>query len=123
MQMLVRLCREADDTAGEIDALSRLIALESINESAHRELMDAYARAGRYTDALRQYQQCRVILRRELDLSPEPATDALYRELMKRRRSARRARTSTRCRRRPTSPTTIRSSRLATIGCCAMASC
>ncbi|MDP9200065.1 MAG: AAA family ATPase, partial [Pseudomonadota bacterium] len=88
MQMLVRLCREAGDSAGEIDALSRLIALEPVNEPAHRELMDAFARAGRYTDALRQYQQCRAILRRELDLSPEPATETLYRELMKRRRAA-----------------------------------
>jgi DNA-binding SARP family transcriptional activator/predicted negative regulator of RcsB-dependent stress response len=88
MQMLVRLCREAGDSAGEIDALSRLIALEPVNEPAHRELMDAFARAGRHTDALRQYQQCRAILRRELDLSPEPATETLYRELMKRRRAA-----------------------------------
>jgi DNA-binding SARP family transcriptional activator len=88
MQMLVRLCREAGDNTGEIDALARLIALEPINEPAHRELMDAYARAGRHTDALRQYQQCRAILRRELDLSPEPATDTLYRELMRRRRAA-----------------------------------
>jgi DNA-binding SARP family transcriptional activator len=88
MQMLVRFCREAGESAGEIDALSQLIALEPVNEAAHRELMDAFARAGRHTDALRQYQQCRSILRRELDLAPEPATDTLYRELMKRRRAA-----------------------------------
>jgi len=88
MQMLADLCREAGDAAGEIDALNRLLALEPLNESAHRELMEACARAGRYTDALRQYQQCRALLRRELDLAPEPATEALYRELMKKRRAA-----------------------------------
>ncbi|MGQ0429920.1 MAG: BTAD domain-containing putative transcriptional regulator [Gammaproteobacteria bacterium] len=88
MQMLARLCREANDAAGEIDALNRLLALEPLNEPAHRELMEACARAGRYTDALRQYQQCRALLRRELDLAPEPATETLYRELMKRRRAA-----------------------------------
>jgi DNA-binding SARP family transcriptional activator len=88
MQMLARLCREAGDAAGEIDALNRLLVLEPLNEPAHRELMEANARAGRYTDALRQYQQCRALLRRELDLAPEPATEALYRELMKKRRAA-----------------------------------
>ncbi|HEY7753160.1 MAG TPA: BTAD domain-containing putative transcriptional regulator [Steroidobacteraceae bacterium] len=88
MQMLARICREAGDATGEIDALNRLLALEPLNEPAHRELMEACARAGRYTDALRQYQQCRALLRRELDLAPEPATEALYRELMKRRRAA-----------------------------------
>jgi DNA-binding SARP family transcriptional activator len=88
MQVLARLWREAGDAGGEIDALNRLLALEPLNEPAHRALMDACARAGRYTDALRQYQLCRTLLRRELDLAPEPATDALYRELIKRRRAA-----------------------------------
>src|SRR5688572_15533673 len=88
MQRLAHLCRDDGDLDNEIDALTRQLALEPVNERAHRELMEANARAGRYTDALHQYQQCRVNLRRELDLSPEPATEALYRELMKRRRAA-----------------------------------
>lgn len=87
MQMQTRLCRESGDAESEIDALNRLVALEPLNEPAHRELMDTCARAGRYTDALRQYQLCRTLLRRELDLAPEPATEALYRELMKKRRA------------------------------------
>ena len=49
--------------------------------------MACYARAGRYTEALRQYQLLRTVLRRELDLAPDPATEALYRELMKKRRA------------------------------------
>lgn len=88
IQMQTRLCRESGDANGEIDALSRLLALEPANEPAHRELMEACARAGRYTDALRQYQLCRAVLRHELDLAPEPATEALYHELMKKRRTA-----------------------------------
>jgi DNA-binding SARP family transcriptional activator len=88
MQLQARLCREAGDTNGEIEALNRVLAQEPLNEPAHRELMEACARAGRYTDALRQYQVCRGVLRRELDLAPEPATEALYRELMKKRRVA-----------------------------------
>lgn len=87
-QKLRELCREAGDTTGEVAALTRVIALEPLNEPAYRELMEAYARSGRYTDALRQYQICRTALRRELDVAPEPATEALYRELMRRRRAA-----------------------------------
>ena len=64
---------------------------------AHRELMACYARAGRYTEALRQYQLLRTVLRRELDLAPDPATEALYRDLMKKRRAAPAAGRCTRC--------------------------
>ncbi|MGH8197588.1 MAG: BTAD domain-containing putative transcriptional regulator [Steroidobacteraceae bacterium] len=85
---LAGLCRDAADADGEIDALNWLLALEPLHEGAHRELMETFARSGRYTEALRQYQLCRTVLRRELDLAPEPATEALYRELMKKRRAA-----------------------------------
>jgi len=84
---LAALCREAGDGDGEIDALNALLAVEPLQEGAHRELMAGFARAGRYTEALRQYQLCRTVLRRELDLAPDPATEALYRELMKKRRA------------------------------------
>src|SRR5262245_3398738 len=84
---LAALSREADDVEGEIDALNWLLALEPLQEGAYRELMATLARAGRYTEALRQYQLCRTVLRRELDLAPDPATESLYRELMKKRRA------------------------------------
>ncbi len=80
-------CRGADDTDGEIDALAWLLSLEPLAEPAHRELMECYARAGRYTEALRQYQLLRTVLRRELDLAPDPATESLYRDLMRKRRT------------------------------------
>jgi DNA-binding SARP family transcriptional activator/class 3 adenylate cyclase len=84
---LATLCREAEDTDGEVDALNWLLSLEPLQEGAHRELMACFARAGRYTEALRQYQLLRTLLRRELDLAPDPATEALYRDLMKKRRA------------------------------------
>jgi DNA-binding SARP family transcriptional activator/class 3 adenylate cyclase len=84
---LSMLCRDGGDADGEIDALNWLLALEPLAEGAHRELMACYARAARYTEALRQYQLLRTVLRRELDLAPDPATESLYRELMKKRRA------------------------------------
>jgi len=84
---LAALCRDAGDGDGEIDAHGWLLVLEPLAENVHRELMACFARAGRYTEALRQYQVLRTLLRRELDLAPDPATEALYRELMKKRRA------------------------------------
>ncbi|HEX9819952.1 MAG TPA: BTAD domain-containing putative transcriptional regulator [Methylomirabilota bacterium] len=51
----------------------RLLALDPARESAHRTLMDLYARQGRRTSALRQYQRCVDALRRELGVRPEAA--------------------------------------------------
>ncbi len=87
-QKLGALCAAQDDIDGAILACSRFVTLEPLNETAHRTLMDLYARRGSHAEALRQYQVCRDILRRELDIAPEPATEQLYREIMKRRRAA-----------------------------------
>ncbi|HET9693566.1 MAG TPA: AAA family ATPase, partial [Steroidobacteraceae bacterium] len=79
-------CAAANDLEGQRAALERLLTLEPVHERAHRTLMDVLARQGRWTEALRQYRQCRELLRRELDVATEPATDALYRDLLRRRR-------------------------------------
>jgi DNA-binding SARP family transcriptional activator/pimeloyl-ACP methyl ester carboxylesterase len=62
----------------------RLVALDPLRESAHRSLMILYARQGRRTAALRQYQICADALRRELGVKPEPATTELYQQILKR---------------------------------------
>jgi DNA-binding SARP family transcriptional activator len=79
--------RSCGQVEREIEALERLTALEPTNERAHRGMIDAYARAGRYTDAVRQFRVCRDTLRRELDVAPEPATESLFREVLRRRRA------------------------------------
>ncbi len=64
----------------------RLLAFDPLRESAHRSLMQLYARTGRQALALRQYERCRDLLRAELGLAPEPETDALFREIREQRR-------------------------------------
>jgi DNA-binding SARP family transcriptional activator/predicted ATPase len=76
----------AGDLPGATQLLERLVMLEPANERAQRELMECLARLGRHTDALRQYRACVEALRRDLDVAPEPATDALYRDILRRRR-------------------------------------
>jgi DNA-binding SARP family transcriptional activator len=87
-QKLGALCAAQDDVDGALAACARFVSLEPLNEAAHRTLMELHARRNAYADALRQYQICRDILRRELDVAPEPATEQLYRDLMRRRRAA-----------------------------------
>lgn len=88
LHQLTSLCSANDDVEGALGACTRLVSLEPLNEAAHRTIMELQARRNAYADALRQYQICRDILRRELDVAPEPATENLYRDLMRRRRAA-----------------------------------
>jgi predicted ATPase/DNA-binding SARP family transcriptional activator len=61
----------------------RLVSLEPLNESAHRRLMEVYLQAGQHSAALKQYQTCEQILRKELNLDPQPETRALYKKIRK----------------------------------------
>jgi DNA-binding SARP family transcriptional activator len=65
-----RLASPAPDEA--IDVAVRLLALDPLQERAHRALMRLYAGQGRRADALRQFRGCAELLRRELGVEPEP---------------------------------------------------
>jgi DNA-binding SARP family transcriptional activator len=55
-----------------------LLAGEPCREDAHRLVMRCHARQGRRAEALRQYQLCLLILRREFDVEPERRTIELF---------------------------------------------
>jgi DNA-binding SARP family transcriptional activator len=61
-----------------VETAMRLLAIDPLHESAHRALMELYDRLGRRTAALRQYERCAELLRRELGVAPEPETRRLY---------------------------------------------
>ena len=88
LQTLTQLCIANQDFDGATKACGRLLVLEPLNEPAHRTMMELHAKRGAYAEALRQYRTCKEALRRELDVAPEPATEQLYRDLMRRRRSS-----------------------------------
>jgi DNA-binding SARP family transcriptional activator/TolB-like protein len=75
----------AQETAGEAEAAiqsgRRLVALDPLSEFGQRALMQAYARAGRRGEALRQYKSCAEILKRELGVAPDAETQALAHEI------------------------------------------
>lgn len=92
--MAVRLVEEAAAAAiaarraDEAVALGlRLVAIEPLHEGGHRQLMRAFAVAGRHGEALRHYRSLQELLRAELGVAPEPETVALAAELSGRRRA------------------------------------
>jgi len=83
LQSLLTHYTAAGEPARAVDAASRLLALDPLDESAHRALMRLYASQGQRAFALRQYQACVATLEQEVHAEPEPATKALYRELVR----------------------------------------
>ena len=65
--------------AGEY--LQALLERNSADEQTHRQLMLVFARMGRRSDALNQYQLLRAALREELDANPLAETVDLYRRI------------------------------------------
>ncbi len=64
-----------------IETAQRLLQLDPVREETHRLLMRLYAAAGQRAQALRQYQQCRDTLQRELQEKPDIETERLCRQI------------------------------------------
>jgi DNA-binding SARP family transcriptional activator/predicted ATPase len=78
LQKLSILLSQADSFMEAILFAQRWLALDTLNEEAHRTLMKTYARSGQRHAALRQYLECKRILQSELEVAPELTTSALY---------------------------------------------
>jgi DNA-binding SARP family transcriptional activator/tetratricopeptide (TPR) repeat protein len=78
------LAHQTRTGAGEVAlrTATRLLALDPLQEDVHRALMRLYVAQGQRAAALRQYQSCVGILRRELGVEPEPATKRLYQDIL-----------------------------------------
>ncbi len=85
---LIAHCDEVGDSERCVETAARLLTLDPLREAAHRILMRAYATQGRQASALKQFEACREILRRELGVEPEPETVALYRDIRQQRVTA-----------------------------------
>ena len=61
----------------------KMTTLDPLRESAHRVLMDTYNKQGRRHAALKQYRLCQQLLRDDLSIAPEEATQALYQTIFR----------------------------------------
>jgi DNA-binding SARP family transcriptional activator/tetratricopeptide (TPR) repeat protein len=66
------------DRLAAIEAVTRRLAIDPLDEAAHVRLMDLHAAAGDRGAALRQYRTCVAVLDRELGVGPLPETTARY---------------------------------------------
>jgi DNA-binding SARP family transcriptional activator len=66
------------DTARAIEHARRRLALDPLNESAHRRLIELYGASGERAAALAQYRECVRTLHRELGVAPTEETTATY---------------------------------------------
>jgi predicted ATPase/DNA-binding SARP family transcriptional activator len=73
--------QKAGDAEPAVQTALRLLALDPLQEPVHRTVMQLYARLGRRGAALRQYEACVEVLKRELRALPEPETTRLYQEI------------------------------------------
>jgi DNA-binding SARP family transcriptional activator/alpha-beta hydrolase superfamily lysophospholipase len=59
----------------------RLVSLDPLRESSHSLLIELYGLSGQQAAALRQFKELVRILKKELDLSPQPGTFELYEKI------------------------------------------
>ncbi len=78
---LLSIQRGEADIVGATETAIRMVSLDPLREEAHRALMQAYADQGRLGDALDQYENCRVVLERELGHGPAAETTELMARL------------------------------------------
>ena len=79
---LIDACSRSGDHLEAARAARKCVELDPLDEGAHRELMAAYARAGRTSNALRQYLECRRALVDELGVEPSERTSDLQTRIL-----------------------------------------
>ena len=79
---LAQLHEERKEFEPAIEALQRLLGSDRSVEAAHHGLMRLYARAGKRTQAIHQYNMLKDILHKELAVEPSSETVRLYQEIL-----------------------------------------
>ncbi|NPV09089.1 MAG: AAA family ATPase [Anaerolineae bacterium] len=82
LEALARVALSRGEHGRALSAALRWLQVDPLDERAHRSAMAAYLASGQRSLALRQYQLCAQVLQRELDAEPEPATQALYQQIL-----------------------------------------
>ena len=77
------LHEEMDQWSEAVDTWRVILGTDPFFEAAYRNLMILYADAGRKSEALHVFKECRGILNRELDTEPEFQTQQIYARIKK----------------------------------------
>jgi DNA-binding SARP family transcriptional activator/predicted ATPase len=82
LERLADVLAEQGDNAAAIGYAQRFVRADPLNEAGYRRLMRLLARHGDRAGALHVYHRCAATLQRELGIEPDPATRAVYEELL-----------------------------------------
>ncbi|WP_369979407.1 AfsR/SARP family transcriptional regulator [Xanthomonas bundabergensis] len=78
---LMQLARLRHDYADGIRHAQAILDSDTLREDVHRELMQLFELNGQRAHALRQFERCRDLLRRELAIQPMRETLSLYQRI------------------------------------------
>ncbi len=81
LEALVDIAIEQDALEKATSYAGTLVSMDPWNEAKHRMLMRLLASTRRQSEALRQYDACRKILREEFETEPSAATVELYNQI------------------------------------------
>ena len=81
LDRLSHIHEEAGDPRGALDYARRALLADPLHEEAHRDLIRLLAATGQTTAALRQFQEFKGLLARELDSEPSAETLALAEQI------------------------------------------
>ena len=85
VRLLLGMAEVLEQRGGQNEAADRLrdvLRQDPTREVVHRQLMLLYARMGTPDQAVRQFHICEAVLRRELDLAPQPETVSLFDDIL-----------------------------------------
>jgi DNA-binding SARP family transcriptional activator len=82
LEQLLRLCELQGDYVAAIRYAQRLIRYDPLYEDFYRRLMRLHLLNNDRASALRTYHMCAAMLQRELGIEPDPATHAIYEQLL-----------------------------------------
>jgi DNA-binding SARP family transcriptional activator len=82
MERAATLYIEGQDFERALECCQAALLQEPCRESLHRKAMSALLQQGRRDEAVAQYQTCVRNLQRELETSPMPETERLYRQVL-----------------------------------------
>jgi non-specific serine/threonine protein kinase len=78
LERLILALEQLRDYPAAIQYAQRLLRHDPLHEATYQHLMRLHALTGDRASALRVYQTCVTVLRRELDIEPSSATRAVY---------------------------------------------
>ncbi len=78
---LMQVCTIRREYGESIRYAQSILDCDTLREDVHRELMQLFVLSGQRAQALRQFEVCRDMLRRELAIQPMRETLSLYRQI------------------------------------------